>query len=72
MDLKLTRNIIDAIHDDSLAQVPTVTSDIFGLQIPTSCPGVPTEILQPKNTWSNAVRKEKKIISQNYPFKNKE
>lgn len=64
MDLKITRSILDAIHDDSLAQVPTVTSEIFGLSIPTSCPGVPTEILQPKNTWSNAVRNknEKKSI----------
>ena len=56
MDLKITRSIIDAIHDDTLAKVPTVTSDIFGLNIPTSCPGVPNEILQPKNTWSNAVK----------------
>jgi phosphoenolpyruvate carboxykinase (ATP) len=25
----------------------------FGLQIPTSCPSVPSEILNPRNTWSD-------------------
>jgi phosphoenolpyruvate carboxykinase (ATP) len=27
--------------------------DIFNLDIPTSCPGVPSEILDPRNTWSD-------------------
>jgi phosphoenolpyruvate carboxykinase (ATP) len=26
---------------------------IFGLTVPTSCPGVPSEILLPRNTWSD-------------------
>jgi phosphoenolpyruvate carboxykinase (ATP) len=34
--------------------------DIFNLEIPTSCPGVPSEILDPSNTWSD---KEKYIVS---------
>jgi phosphoenolpyruvate carboxykinase (ATP) len=25
----------------------------FGLPIPTSCPGVPAEVLNPRNTWSD-------------------
>lgn len=51
--LKYTRAIIDAIHDGSLANVETVTDPIFGVQIPTSCVGVPDEVLQPKNTWAD-------------------
>jgi len=53
MDLKLTRAIIDSIHDGSLEVIPTTTSEIFGLHIPQSCPGVPTEILNPKTTWND-------------------
>ena len=26
---------------------------VFGLQIPTRCPNVPSEILSPRNTWAN-------------------
>lgn len=56
MDLKLTRAIIDSIHDGSLEVIPTTTSEIFGLHIPQSCPGVPTEILNPKTTWNDHVK----------------
>ena len=48
-----TRAIIDAIHDGTLAEMPTVVDERFGFAIPTRCPGVPEEILQPRNTWSD-------------------
>lgn len=53
MDLKITRKILDAIHDGSLEQSQTQTLPIFGLHVPTSCPGVDSNILWPKNTWTN-------------------
>jgi phosphoenolpyruvate carboxykinase (ATP) len=53
MKLKFTRAIIDAIHSGELAKAKTVTDPIFGVEIPTECAGVPSEILQPKNTWSD-------------------
>ena len=31
--------------------VEFITEPIFGLNIPVSCPGVPTEILNPRNVW---------------------
>jgi phosphoenolpyruvate carboxykinase (ATP) len=49
--LKYTRAIIDAIHSGALLGAPTVTDPVFGLAVPTSCPDVPAEILQPRNTW---------------------
>jgi phosphoenolpyruvate carboxykinase (ATP) len=52
--LAYTRAIIDAIHSGELAQAETIIEPTFGLEIPRSCPGVPTAILQPKNTWSSA------------------
>ena len=55
MDLKITRAIIDAIHSGELEKVPTQEMDIFGLHIPTSCPGVDADVLFPINTWQNKV-----------------
>jgi phosphoenolpyruvate carboxykinase (ATP) len=45
--LKYTRAILDAIHDGSLAKADYETLEIFNLQVPVSCPGVPTELLNP-------------------------
>jgi len=53
MDLKVTRSIIDAIHSGELEKVKTRKMDLFNLQVPESCPGVPSEILNPRNTWKN-------------------
>jgi phosphoenolpyruvate carboxykinase (ATP) len=50
--LSFTRAIIDAIHSGQLAKANTVTEPVFGLAIPTSCPGVPSDLLQPRSTWS--------------------
>jgi phosphoenolpyruvate carboxykinase (ATP) len=51
--LKYTRAIIDAIHSGALADVPTQEDPVFGLAVPTSCPEVPAEMLQPRNTWAD-------------------
>ncbi|MBC7853801.1 MAG: phosphoenolpyruvate carboxykinase (ATP) [Pirellulaceae bacterium] len=48
-----TRAIIDVIHSGELAKAPTQAEPIFGLAIPTSCPGIPSEILSPKTSWSD-------------------
>lgn len=53
MSLKYTRAMLDAIHDGSLAKVETVEDPTFGFAVPTSCAGVPSEILWPKNTWAD-------------------
>ena len=52
--LAYTRAIIDAIHDGSLLQVPAVQDERWNLQIPSSCPGVPRELLHPRNAWARA------------------
>ena len=53
MKLAYTRAIIDAIHAGQMKDVPTQTDPIFGLHVLTSCPGVPTEILNPRQTWTD-------------------
>lgn len=51
MSLAHTRAIIDAIHNGQLAQAELVRDPIFGVDVPTQCPHVPSTILQPKNAW---------------------
>jgi len=51
--LKYTRAIIDAIHNGDLEDTETRTDPHFGFEIPLSCPGVPSEILVPKDTWQD-------------------
>ena len=53
MKLKLTRAIISAIHNGSLSQVKMERDPVFGFDVPTSCPGVPAEVLIPRNTWKD-------------------
>jgi phosphoenolpyruvate carboxykinase (ATP) len=53
MKLKFTRAIIDAIHSGALDKVATVVDPVFGVAVPTECPGVPAEVLVPKNTWAD-------------------
>jgi phosphoenolpyruvate carboxykinase (ATP) len=51
MPLKITRALIDAIHSGRLAQQPTVPDPVFGFEVVRQCPGVPREMLIPRNTW---------------------
>jgi phosphoenolpyruvate carboxykinase (ATP) len=53
MKLSLTRQIIDAIHNGTLVKAPTQKDPVFGFDVITECPGVPSEVLIPKNTWSD-------------------
>ncbi len=53
ISLKNTRAIVDAVLDGSLDNVEYVVDPRFGLAIPTSCPGVPSDVLMPKNTWAD-------------------
>ena len=46
-----SRAIVDAIHSGALDKVATVDDPVFGVAVPTSCPGVPSEVLVPRNTW---------------------
>lgn len=49
--LKYTRAILDAIHNGSLAKAEYETYETFNLQVPTSCDGVPAELLNPAKGW---------------------
>lgn len=51
--LKYTRAMIDAIHHGDFDSVAFKEDAAFGFRIPESCPGVPAEVLSPKNTWDD-------------------
>nr|MBA3352307.1 phosphoenolpyruvate carboxykinase (ATP) [Blastocatellia bacterium] len=51
MKLGLTRAIIDAIHSGELATSPTERDLVFGFDVVTSCPNVPSGVLRPRETW---------------------
>jgi phosphoenolpyruvate carboxykinase (ATP) len=53
MKIAYTRAMIRAILNGELASVKTSADPIFGVMVPVSCPGVPSEVLQPRNTWTD-------------------
>jgi phosphoenolpyruvate carboxykinase (ATP) len=49
--LPLTRTMLRAALDGKLDGVPSWTEPVFGLRVPKECPGIPSDILNPRNTW---------------------
>jgi phosphoenolpyruvate carboxykinase (ATP) len=60
MKIKFTRAMIRAILNGSLAQVETRPDPVFGVHVPTSCPDVPSEVLEPRGTWKDAAGYDEK------------
>ncbi|MEO6134897.1 MAG: phosphoenolpyruvate carboxykinase (ATP) [Ginsengibacter sp.] len=53
MKLAYTRAMITAALEGKLDNVEYVADPIFGMNMPNECPGVPSEILNPRNTWED-------------------
>jgi phosphoenolpyruvate carboxykinase (ATP) len=53
INLTYTRAMVRAALTDGLADTEFYNDGIFNLEIPVSCPEVPSEILEPRNTWSD-------------------
>jgi phosphoenolpyruvate carboxykinase (ATP) len=51
--LSWTRAFVTAILNGSLRTAKYVEHPIFGLRMPTEVPGVPAEVLDPRNTWKD-------------------
>jgi phosphoenolpyruvate carboxykinase (ATP) len=51
--LSYTRALITAALNGDLDKVEYETLPIFSLSVPKSCPNIPSEILNPRNTWSD-------------------
>ena len=46
-----TRALVHAALDGALKRAPMRPDPAFGLLVPEACPGVPREVLQPRNAW---------------------
>jgi phosphoenolpyruvate carboxykinase (ATP) len=53
ININYTRAMVRAAISGALDNIEMVTDPIFGLRSPTSCPGVPGELLIPRNTWAD-------------------
>ncbi|WP_432712320.1 phosphoenolpyruvate carboxykinase (ATP) [Pedobacter sp.] len=53
MKLAYTRAMISAALKGELNEVEFLKHPVFGLQMPVTCPQVPSAILNPRNTWSD-------------------
>ena len=52
--LAYTRAMVHAALDGALNDVPFRQDPVFGLYVPTRCPGVPDTVLDPRSTWADA------------------
>ena len=53
MGIGHTRAMVRAALDGRLAEATTTPDPNFGLHVPKNCPDVPSEVLDPKTTWSD-------------------
>jgi phosphoenolpyruvate carboxykinase (ATP) len=66
--LKYTRAMITAIMNGELENVEFVQHPIFGLYMPKEVPGVPAEMLDPMNTWTDKGEYVSKAINLAHSF----
>ncbi len=60
MSLKHTRAIITAALNGEMKDVEYVPHPVFGVLVPQSVPGVPSEVLNPRDTWADKEAYDKK------------
>jgi phosphoenolpyruvate carboxykinase (ATP) len=53
IELKYTRALITAALRGELNNVEFDTHEVFGISIPVTCPNVPSEILNPRDSWAD-------------------
>lgn len=66
--IEYTRRIIKAILDRELDNVQFNEDPVFGFGVPASIPDLPTEILNPRNSWENKAKYDETIKKLAYDF----
>jgi phosphoenolpyruvate carboxykinase (ATP) len=69
MKLKYTRSMITAALNGELDNVDYENHTVFGIAKPQSCPNVPSEILNPRNTWEDKDLYDVKAVELAEKFK---
>jgi phosphoenolpyruvate carboxykinase (ATP) len=53
MEIKVTRALLNAALDGSLAKAKMVPDPVFGFNVPQEVPGVDSSVLNPRETWAD-------------------
>ena len=53
ISIRHTRNLLDAALTGKLDDVAYRKDKLFGFEVPTSCPDVPEDVLEPSSSWGN-------------------
>ena len=66
MKLSYTRAMITAALEGTLNNSEYENDPVFGIAVPKECPDVPSDILNPKNTWAdkNAYDEKAKYLAE--------
>ncbi len=51
--IQYTRRLLNAALSGKLHDVPYRQDEVFGFEVPTECEGVPSDVLDPANTWGS-------------------
>ena len=62
IDINLTRAMVNAALSGNLDDIECIYDELFHLEIPVSCPEVPSEILNPINTWKDKEKYKKTAL----------
>ncbi len=60
MSIKHTRALLNAALTGQLDEVSYRKDPIFGIEVPESCPEVPSDVLNPRDTWKDKAAYDKK------------
>jgi phosphoenolpyruvate carboxykinase (ATP) len=55
IDITVTRTMVHAALEGELDRADYEEDRTFHLLVPKSCPGIPDELLRPRNTWKDKV-----------------
>lgn len=75
MKLKFTRAMVTAALNGDFDNVEYKHDDVFNLDVPQSCPNVPSEIMNPRDTWEDkaaydeSAKKLAKMFADNFASK---
>lgn len=53
ISIRHTRNLLTAALNGKLDDVKYKTDPVFGFEVPTECPDVPSEVLDPSSSWGD-------------------
>lgn len=70
ISLRNTRAMISAALEGKLQGVEFEKHPVFGIEMPLQCPGVPSELLNPRNTWPSGTEYDEQAHMLAKLFKN--